>query len=125
MQSEKSQQITKRFFELLDELVEAGHIHFMNDFYTENDINSRNIYQLRKNPSKDILQLDWLRILVEKYNVVPEYLLTGKGPHFKKPLVKIDRPPRRKYNKAPKSSNPSTLWKALRFHYSWIPGRNL
>lgn len=99
MQSEKSQEVTRRFFEILDELVQMGHIHFMNDFYVENDINSRNIYQLRKDYSRDIMQLEWLGILVEKYKVSGEYLLTGKGKKYKKPLVFIERPKRRKYIK--------------------------
>jgi hypothetical protein len=99
MQSEKSQEVTRRFFEILDELVQMGHIHFMNDFYVENDINSRNIYQLRKDYSRDIMQLEWLGILVEKYKVSGEYLLTGKGKKYKKPLVLIERPKRRKYIK--------------------------
>jgi len=99
MQSVKSQEVTQRFFEILDELVQMGHIHFMNDFYVENDINSRNIYQLRKDYSRDIMQLEWLSILVEKYKVSGDYLLTGKGKKYKKPLVLIERPKRRKYIK--------------------------
>ncbi len=99
MQSPKSQEVTARFFEILDELVQMGHIHFMNDFYVENDINSRNIYQLRKDYSRDIMQLEWLGILVEKYKVSGEYLLTGKGKKYKKPLAFIERPKRRKYMK--------------------------
>jgi|GEM_PF-2723276 len=107
MQSTKSQEVTKRFFEILDHLVEMGHIHFVNDFYIENNINSRNIYQLRKDYSRDILQLEWLGILVEKYKVSGDYLLTGNGKPFKKPLEKIERPIRRKYNKAPKVQAPA------------------
>ena len=99
MQSEKSQEVTARFFEILDELVQMGHIHFMNDFYVENNINSRNIYQLKKDYSRDILQLEWLSILIEKYKVSGDYLLTGKGKKFKKPLELIERPKRRKYVK--------------------------
>lgn len=99
MQSEKSQEVTARFFEILDELVQMGHIHFMNDFYVDNGINSRNIYQLRKDYSRDIMQLEWLSILIEKYKVSGDYLLTGKGKKYKKPLVLIERPKRRKYVK--------------------------
>lgn len=99
MQSEKSQQITIRFFKLLDELVASGQIHFITDFYREHNINLGNIHQLRNNPAKDILQMEWLTILVEKYGASGDYLLIGKGPHFKKPLTHIERPKRRKYNK--------------------------
>lgn len=99
MQSEKSQQITARFFEVLDELVDLGQIHFVNDFYVTNNINKGNIYQLRKDYSRDIMQLEWLTILVEKYHVSGDYLLIGKGNHFTKKIIKIDLPPRRKYKK--------------------------
>ena len=104
MQSEKSQQITARFFQVLDELVNLGHIHFINDFYIEHNINTRNIYQLRKDYSKDILQLEWLTIIIDKYHASADYLFTGKGKLFKKELKKIERPLRRKYNKTKKES---------------------
>ncbi|WP_337043150.1 hypothetical protein [Emticicia sp. 17c] len=99
MQSEQSQEVTKRFFEILDELVQLGHIHFMNDFYVEHKINSRNIYQLRKDYSRDIMQLEWLTALVRDYHVSGDYLLTGKGKKYRKELEPIERPKRRKYQK--------------------------
>jgi len=78
MQSEQSQQITKRFFEAIKELKKRK-ITTKNKFSIKYGINTRNFWKLEKNMEKDILQLHWLQILVTDYNISADWLLTGRG----------------------------------------------
>ncbi|HEY1054765.1 MAG TPA: hypothetical protein VGE24_06500 [Emticicia sp.] len=105
MQSEKTQEVTKRFFEILEELAGSGILSSAHDFAKTYQINIGNFFELRKNHSTRKLDIDWLIILVEKYHVSAKYLLTGKGEHFTKKLEIIERP-KRKYVKALQSKSP-------------------
>lgn len=82
MQSPDSQQVVRRFFEVLYMLKAMRVIRGIETFTREHRINKRNFYALKKDMSRDMLQLAWLSILVEKYGVSAEWLLTGRGAMF-------------------------------------------
>jgi hypothetical protein len=83
-QTEESQKIIKRFFEVLQTLIKEKKLRGIKTFCDEVNIDRWNFYKLRKNPSSDIMQIAWLSYLVDKYEVSAEWLLTGKGKMFKK-----------------------------------------
>lgn len=79
MQNTDSQIVVKRFFEVIDYLKANKYIRGLQTFTTRYNINKRNLYQLKADPSRDIFQVAWLTFLVNDYNVSPLYLLTGEG----------------------------------------------
>lgn len=72
-------QIVIRFFESLDSLKEKGVISGSTAFAEKHGIDRRNLYQLRKTPTRGIFKTWWLTLLVEDYNISAIWLLTGKG----------------------------------------------
>lgn len=82
MQSPASQQIVQRFFEALENLKAMRVIRGIQTFTREHEINSRNLYLLRMDMSRDLFKLEWLTILVEEYGISAEWLLTGRGAMF-------------------------------------------
>lgn len=80
MQNEASQAVVVRFFEVLQYLKENRQIRGIETFTNRYNINKRNLYQLKADPSRNIFQVSWLTVLVKDYNVSARYLLTGTGP---------------------------------------------
>lgn len=85
MQNVDSQLVVVRFFEVLDYLKANKYIRGLQTFTTRYNINKRNLYQLKADPSRDIFQVAWLTFLVNDYNVSPLYLLTGEGEIMNRP----------------------------------------
>ena len=83
-QTSDSAAIVRRFFLALDTLKDTKVIHGLTNFTEEHGINRRNLYQLRKNPERCILQVSWLAYLVNDYGVNAHWLLTGRGNIFGK-----------------------------------------
>jgi len=79
MQKPDSQLVVLRFFEALDALKARRVISGVSVFTEAHGINRRHLWALRKDPSRDIVQLCWLSWLVEDYGVSASWLLTGKG----------------------------------------------
>lgn len=79
MQTEDSQKVIRRFFEAIYYLKEAKIIRGKKTFTDEFDINRWNLNSLEKDMSRDIFQVAWLSILVNKYGVSATWLLTGRG----------------------------------------------
>ena len=77
-QTSDSAAIVRRFFLALDTLKDTKVIHGLTNFTEEHGINRRNLYQLRKNPERRILQVSWLAYLVNDYGVNAHCLLTGR-----------------------------------------------
>lgn len=84
MQTETSQIIVKRFFEIVHELKSRKVIRGIQTFTTRYGINKRNFYTCEKEPERDIFQVAWLGYLVSDYNVSATWLLTGQGDKFQK-----------------------------------------
>ena len=83
-QTSDSAAIVRRFFLALETLKDTKVIHGLTNFTEEHGINRRNLYQLRKNPERRILQVGWLAYLVNDYGVNAHWLLTGRGNIFGK-----------------------------------------
>ncbi len=79
MQNSESEAIVRRFFEALALLKRARIIRGEQTFTRRYGINRRNLYLLKKEPSRDIFQVSWLARLVEDYGVSSEWLLLGSG----------------------------------------------
>lgn len=82
MQTQDSQAIVRRFFLALDTLKDTKQIRGLSNFTDKHNINRRNLYQLRKNPERNIFQVSWLSYLVRDYGVNAYWLLTGSGNIF-------------------------------------------
>lgn len=74
--------ITLRFFSALDRLKADKVIHGVSNFTSRYGIDRRNLYQLKKDPERDIFKTWWLSALVADYNVSANWLLTGKGSFY-------------------------------------------
>ena len=79
---EESQNIVNRFFACLDRLKEENYIRGFQTFTRKYNINKRNFYTIRKNPSSGMFEVGWLQYLVLDYGVSPTWLLTGRGVMF-------------------------------------------
>jgi len=84
MQNAESQKVTERFFKALEVLKQEKVIRGLNTFCRIYNVNSRNLYQLKKDPSRDMLKLAWLSYLITDFNISAEWLLTGRGRILKK-----------------------------------------
>lgn len=82
MQSEISQQIVNRFFLALQELKDRKTIRGVQTFTRRYGINRWNLNTLKKDHSRDIFQVEWLKHLVDDYGISSKWLLTGKGNMF-------------------------------------------
>lgn len=79
MQTEDSQKVIRRFFQAIYYLKEAKIIRGKKTFTDEFDINRWNFNSLEKDMSRNIFQVAWLSILVNKYGISATWLLTGRG----------------------------------------------
>lgn len=77
--------ITKRFFFVIDVLVNQRKLRGMKTFTDLYNINYWNLSTLRKDQDKRMLKPEWLAYMVQDFNVNAEWLLTGVGSMFKTP----------------------------------------
>lgn len=82
MQSPDSQIVVKRFFQALEKLKDDYKIRGLQTFTNRYDLNKRNMYAQKNDPSRDIVQLSWFTYLVRDYNVSATWLLTGEGSFY-------------------------------------------
>lgn len=83
MQSEESKMIIVRFFEAIDYLVENKQLNGKSSYCKYYNINRRNFYSQKKDPSRGWFQVSWIVPLVRYYKINPRWLLTGAGPMVK------------------------------------------
>lgn len=82
MQTERSQQIVRRFFEALQTLKAMKIIRGKQTFTNRYGINRWNFNTCEKSPERDIFQVAWLEHLVADYKVSATWLITGNGSFF-------------------------------------------
>lgn len=75
--------VSRRCFEAIQKLIEKRELR-ISKFLDTYGINRGNFNTLRKNPEKRALPVYLLAILVEKYNVDGNWLLSGQGRMFRK-----------------------------------------
>lgn len=75
-------EIVLRFFKALEALKERKVIRGVKTFTDRYSINRRNLYQLEKEPDRNLLQMVWLAHLINDYGVSSKWLMTGEGPMF-------------------------------------------
>lgn len=79
-------EVTKRFFQAIDRLIELGEIKGKQTFCRDYDIDKRNFYLYKREPEKHLLNVAWLSYLVKDYPVSAHWLLTGRGAMIKKTM---------------------------------------
>lgn len=84
MHNPESVEIIKRFFYVLDLLKATKVIRGEKTFTDKYNINRRNLYILRKEPTRDQFQMAWLSHLINDFGVSAQWLLTGNGEIFVK-----------------------------------------
>lgn len=82
MQNERSQQILKRFFQALHQLIDEKRLRGVATFTERYGINRWNFLELEKNPSRDMFELEWLAIICRDFGVNPYWILSGEGEMF-------------------------------------------
>lgn len=78
MQTPDSQEVVKRFFDVINFLKKTKSIN-KTDLVFKYNINQRNFWYAGKNPSSSMFQVAWLTYMVREYGVSAEWLLTGEG----------------------------------------------
>lgn len=81
MQNALSQEIHRRFFKAIDELVARKMLRGKKSFATKYELNQGNFFKLRANPEAEF-QMSFLTLLVNDFGVSAHWLLTGKGEMF-------------------------------------------
>lgn len=83
MQTKESAEITRRFFEALNKLIQLKVIRGKKTFTERYGINRWNLNALEKGQStQNSVQLDWLTFIVRDYGISARWLLTGEGEMF-------------------------------------------
>jgi len=81
-----SEAIVRRFLLALETLKDVKIIHGIRNFTDKHEIDRRNFYHIRKDPSRHIFQVAWLKYLIDDYGVNANWLLTGEGNIFGKQI---------------------------------------
>lgn len=79
MSNKDSIEIVERFFVALDTLKKDRKIHGISNFTEAHNINRRNFYLLRKDMSRNIFQVAWLKYLSEDYGISLQWIVFGQG----------------------------------------------
>ena len=72
-------EIAKRFFLAYQYLKDLGEIRNRVEFCELIKVNRPNFIKQEQDPSRSIIKLSWLAILVVKYGISADWLLTGRG----------------------------------------------
>lgn len=101
MQTKESAEITQRFFEALDKLIQLKVIRGKKTFTERYGINRWNLNALKNGKSSQTsVQLDWLTFIVRDYGISARWILTGEGEMFAhKAANKENKPANKKTNK--------------------------
>lgn len=77
------QTVADRFFEAFDALLAMNQTK-LQTFCKELNVDKRNFVKQQSDHTRSILKPHWLTFIVEKYDVSPRWLLTGRGQMFTK-----------------------------------------
>lgn len=80
--SDEAIAINKRFFLVIDTLIQRRKMRGLKTFTEKYGLNYWNVWSVKNEPSKHFLRPEWLAFLVRDYNVSAMYLLTGVGVMF-------------------------------------------
>lgn len=84
-------EINTRFFEALSILIEERRLLSMMGFCIDNGVDRGSIYRARREPSKHSVPIHLFGVIVERYGVSGNWLLTGRGCMWReKPLPPAD-----------------------------------
>lgn len=88
MQNKNSQAIILRFFQALHTLKERKAIRGIKTVTDRYGINRRNFWELERNPSRDMFEVEWLALVCRDYDINPFWLLLGRGDMFTGDAIK-------------------------------------
>lgn len=74
--------IVERFFKAIDELKAMKKIRGIKTFTDIYEIDNRNFWYIRKNPSSGMFQISWIVYIVRDFNVSMDWIMTGRGKMF-------------------------------------------
>lgn len=80
--SKEGSEITNRFFEAIDALIEKRDIRGLQTFTRMYNINRWNMVTVKNNPDTKALNTEYLSFLVKDFGVSAHWLLTGRGKMF-------------------------------------------
>lgn len=75
-------EITKRFFQAIDLLVQQGELRGLQSYTREYKINRWNLITLKKNPEICVLKPEYIVPLLRDFNISSEWIMLGKGRIF-------------------------------------------
>ena len=75
--------VTTRFFAAFAALTEQGRTN-PSEFCESGKFNRPNFLKQRREPWRRILRPEWLSLIVQRYGVSADWLLTGRGTMFRK-----------------------------------------
>ena len=80
LNSPEATEINKRFFLVIDYLIDIKEIRGLNTFTKKHNLNYWNLYTVKKEPERRVLKVEYIAFLAKDFNISLEYILFGDGP---------------------------------------------
>jgi hypothetical protein len=80
LNSPEATEINKRFFLVIDYLVDIKKIRGLNTFTKMHNINYWNLCTVKNEPGRRVLKVEYIAFLAKDFNISLEYILLGNGP---------------------------------------------
>ena len=80
LNSPEATEINKRFFLVIDYLVDIKEIRGLNTFAKMHNINYWNLCTVKNEPGRRVLKVEYIAFLAKDFNISLEYILLGNGP---------------------------------------------
>lgn len=80
LNSPEATEINKRFFLVIDYLVDLKEIRGLYTFTKRHNLNYWNLYTVKKEPERRVLKVEYIAFLAKDFNISLDFIMFGKQP---------------------------------------------